>query len=397
MFLNFFYKLKAKKIPVSTIELMDLHQVILKFCQTRAILGLEDFYYIARNCLIKDLKYYDDYDLVFATEFSQEFAGDEPFRNQLQQWLQNAIQKQLSEAQKQQAPQWDIEKLRQELEKRLQEQRERHDGGNYWIGTGGTSPFGHSGYNPAGIRIGGESSHKMALNSARARNYKDYRSEEALNVRQIKMALKKLKQLKKTGREKLSIESSIQKTCQNGGDIEFVYEKERKNHLKLILLMDVGGSMTPHSRRVSQLFSAGHQLNHFKEFKYFYFHNIIYDEVYLDASMQKGVAIEHLYKKYNSDTRVIFVGDALMNPYEYFMQTGYRGFMGFWQDEKDKSLTGQQRLMQLKGRFPASIWLNPEEKMYWQEPTIEAIAAVVPMFFLSIGGIESAIKELVRD
>ncbi|MEM7179859.1 MAG: VWA containing CoxE family protein [Spirochaetota bacterium] len=396
MFLNFFYRLKARRIPVSTQEFLDLLRAVQGMVDRQAVLTLTEFYSLSRSCLVKDLKYYDDFDLVFAQEFESIALSDGTFQEQLMSWLQQAIQKALSEKQKQQAPRFDDEELWKELEKRLQEQKERHDGGNYWIGTGGTSPFGNSGYNENGIRIGGTSQNKSAVNVAKARKYQEYRTEEVLGTRQLKVALKKLRLLKKTGVEELSVPASIDKTCDNAGEIELVYEKSRKNHLKLLLLMDIGGSMTPYSHRVSQLFSASHQMNHFKEFHYYYFHNIIYDSVYLDANLQHTLVLEDFFRKHSSDTYVIFVGDALMNPYELFVQTGFRGF---WQthpqEDESRQWTGLQRLQQMKQHFSSMIWLNPENPRFWQEPTIEAIESTVPMFFLSIAGLQRGIESLL--
>lgn len=404
MFVDFFYKLKQKKIPVTTGELLDLLKTVRAFTEERAALNLNDFYNIARNCLIKDVKYYDDYDLVFASVFSSLKLGDTEFRKLLQEWLQKAIDKKLSEEQKKNAPHLSYEELLKELEKRLKEQKERHDGGNYWVGTKGTSPFGNSGYNPFGVRIGGEGGGKSAVEIASERHFADYRTDETLNVRHIKVALKRLRLLRKEGMESLSVSKTVKKTCDNAGDLELVFEKNRKNNLKLLLLMDVGGSMTPYAKRVNKLFSAGHQLNHFKEFHYYYFHNIIYDYVYQDSSFYSRVPIERLLKKLKPDTRVIFVGDAYMNPYELFQQSEYSSaynyfFNSRYNQEEDEELTppktGLQRLEEFCNYFEKSIWLNPEDRRLWRAPTIDAISAIVPMFFLSIEGVQEGIKELI--
>lgn len=400
MFVHFFYQLKAKKIPVSTGEFLDFIKAIKGLTQDRAVLSLEELYFIARNCLVKDLKYYDDYDQVFASIFSKLDLSDETFRSLLLDWLNNPIRKELSEEQIRSAPFMEYEELLKELEKRLQEQKERHDGGSYWIGTGGTSPFGNSGFNEQGIRIGGESSAKRAINSAKSRNYREYRTDESLNVRQIKMALKKLRILKKQGNPELSIDKSIDKTCKNCGELELVFERTRKNNLKLILLMDIGGSMTPYSYRVNRLFSASHQINHFKEFHYYYFHNIIYDHLYKDAQLSHRFPIDSILHKFREDTRIIFVGDALMNPYELFVQVdpeyySYYGSNKSHRKSHKKPKTGIERLRDLKHHFPKIIWLNPEPMRFWGEPTIEAIETEVPMYFLSIEGIQRGIQYLV--
>jgi uncharacterized protein len=396
MFLSFFYTIRSRKIPVSTTEFLDFLTAVKKLNEMDSVLGLDDLYIIARSCMVKDIRYYDDFDIAFATVFKGLTISQPGFQELLSQWLENAIQKEISEAQKQNAPLMDYEKLLEELEKRLKEQTERHDGGNYWIGTGGTSPFGNSGYNEQGLRIGGEPKTGKAINSAKARTYKEYRTDESLDVRQIKVALKKLRILKKQGHLELSIDKSIEKTGQNCGELELVFERSRKNNLKLLLLMDIGGSMTQYSQRVNRLFSAGHQMNHFKEFHHYYFHNIIYNYVYNDASLTDRVSIRQIMRKHNPDTKVIIVGDALMNPYELFYQSDYewytRGEIG-----SDKRMTGIERLRSLKEYFYKIIWLNPERQAYWSEPTIDAIESEVSMFFLSINGIQKGIQYLLRD
>jgi len=397
MFLNFFYALRNKKIPVTTGELLDLLHVLSDITKKEGSINLESFYYIARNCLIKNIKHYDDYDIVFSQILSLDLLSDTNFKNKLEDWLKKAIESDLSEQRKLDALKIFPEDLISELEKRLKEQKERHDGGNHWIGTGGTSPFGNNGFNEGGIRIGGESRNRSAISVAGERRYKDYRTDETLGVRQIKAALKKLRALKKEGKPKLSIPHTIRKTCDNAGDIEAIIKKTRKNDLKLLLLMDVGGSMSPYAVRVNKVFSAAHQLNHFKEFHYFYFHNIIYDFVYKDASMRNRITADLLLKKFRPNTRVIFVGDAYMAPYELFHKSQYHqdyyefGKKGKVQDNK----SGLERLIQLTDYFEKCIWLNPESINYWNAPTVSAIQKQVEMFFLSLDGIEKGIKQLL--
>jgi len=393
MFEELFYKLKARKVPVSTTELLDLIRAIAGHSNLRGVLSLKEFYFIARSCLVKDIKFFDDYDLVFANVFGNLGVNDEEFRKLLETWLSKSAGLSISEEKKNNAPLLSEEELFLELQKRLEQQKSRHDGGNYWIGTSGVSPFGHSGYNPQGIRIGGESLNKTALQVFAERKYRDYRTDESLNVRQIKLALKKLKDLRKSGRPEFSIEKTIHKTCENGGDLELVFAPSRKNQLKLMLLMDVGGSMTPHADRVSKLFSAAHQLNHFKEFHYYYFHNIMYEYVYEDASFLKKISLDRLTKKISKDTKVIFVGDAAMNPYELF------GTMGRYYHNFDvpKSRSGIEALEFLLDFYKSSIWLNPDDPRYWSSTTCEAIADRVSMFFLSVNGLERGVQKLLKD
>ncbi len=392
MFETLFYRLRARRVPTSTIELLDFIKAIRGYVMRQSILSFKEFYYIARSCLIKDIRYYDDFDLTFAEVFGNLELYDTQFKELLENWLKKLEENNITEEQKEKAPVYDLDELFRELQNRLREQRNRHSCGNHWIGTLGTSAFGNSGYNKKGLRLGGEGLQKLAIQVFAERKYKEYRTNESLQVRQIKLALKKLKILKKQGRPIFSIEKTIDKTSQNGGDLEIGYAPPRKNHLKLMLLMDVGGSMTPHANKVSKLFSAAHQLNHFKDFHYFYFHNIIYDFVYEDALFAKKVDIMHLLRKIPSDTKVIFVGDAAMNPYELF---GY--VRNYYYQNESNTRSGLETLELLRKHYPSSIWLNPDDPRFWGANTCEAIADRIPMFFLSIDGLEKGIKTLMNS
>ncbi len=402
MFLDFFFHLRSRKIPISTSEYLDLLEVLRKIDFESPVFNLERFYHIARNCLIKDLKYYDAFDLAFAETF-QGFASHSSLKSKLEEWLAQALQKQLSAEQMANALKIPPEDLMKELQKRLEEQKERHDGGNKWIGTGGTSPFGHSGFNPEGIRVGGTSRNRSALAVAGERHFKEYRSDQSLHIRQIKVALKGLRELKSSGRPELCLKSTIRKSCDNGGEIDLVFRRSRKNHLRLLLLMDVGGSMTPFARQVEQIFSAAHQVNHFKEFHHFYFHNIFYGFMYKNASLRRSESIpmSDFYRKWPQDTKVIFVGDALMAPYELFqmnqnMSDAYRTLdLHGLRRPHSHDLTGLQRLIEFRKRFPNSVWLNPEDPSFWGETTIAAIQEQIPMFYLSLDGLKKAIDDLM--
>lgn len=398
MFLEFFYELRAHSVPVSTREFLDFIRSFENIKNQGRIPNLEDLYRIARITLVKDLKHYDAYDLAFSKVFAG-YAADDEFHKKMMDWLEEAKQFELSEERKQKAMLLDHSEILNELQKRLEEQKERHDGGNYWVGTGGTSAFGNSGFNTQGIRVGGRSGARSAIAVAGERNFKDYRNDIVLNTRNIKIALKKVKELKKTGREKIDIDKSIKDTCQNAGEIEISFTKERKNNLKVILLMDVGGSMTPYAESVEKLFSSAHSLSHFKEFIPLYFHNIFYDKFYKSAALRSDEAIsfDELKKKYPKDTRIIIVGDAYMAPYELHQMTGsmndfYRSFRG---DPYAKSVTGYDSVKKLSKRYKNIVWLNPETKKLWQAPTIRSIRSLVSMYELTIDGLNKACKSLV--
>ena len=401
IFLDFFYQLRHHNIKVSTGEYLDLLYVLQSLTRDQEVMTLKRFYYIARHCLVKKIDSYDDYDLCFARVFEGQLK-DGQFKDLLKEWLKNAKKFELDENRRKQAMRLPPEELISELEKRLKEQKERHDGGNHWIGTGGTSAFGHSGYNPQGIRVGGDSQAKQALVVAGERRFESYRADQTLDIRQIKVALKGLRKLSDRGAWELDVDQTIKKTCDNAGEISIVQKRARKNEMKLVLLMDVGGSMTAHSQRVEELFSALHQVNHFKEFESFYFHNIFYDHLYTSPVMTREfeLTFDQFFRRFDPRTRVIIVGDAYMAPYELFHMNGemrnYYDYFGRvrYSYPKENSPRAIERVEQLKSHYPYLVWLNPEDVALWQEPTIEAIKSQVKMCRLSLSGLLKAVEHL---
>lgn len=402
MFIPFFYRLRAQGVPAGTGEFMDFLRAIDFKTRSDAFLDINTLYRIGRLCLIKDIKHFDSYDIVFSEIFGNiEFQSQKTIA-QVEEWLEKAKKFFLSEERKKNAPLYDVEKLLKEMQDRLDRQKGRHDGGDTWIGTGGTSPFGHGGFNPQGIRIGGEGGNRTGIAVWADRKFRPYRTDEVLDVRKIQLALKYLRVLKKEGRPELHIPKTIQKTSDNGGDIEIIEEKSRKNKLKLVLLMDIGGSMTPHSQKVSALFTAAHKIQHFKEFYSFYFHNIFTNEVFEDPYLRKPYSLKKFFQKFRPDTRIIFVGDAWMAPYELFapsinpysfrQYSNVRNLQG-----DDRRIIGIEALKEVKSKFPYSVWLNPEPERLWWETTIDAISDVVPMYFLSVDGIRKAIRDLLGN
>ena len=399
MFLNFFYTLRAERVPTGPREYLDFLKVIDYSLKTNDSFDSNRFYNLARASLVKDVSHYDGFDLAFSRCFSGAINLDTKFRNQLENWLHDALEKELNLEAREAAQNILSENLLKEFIKRIEEQTGRHDGGNYWIGTGGTSAFGHSGYNPAGIRVGGESKHGSALAVAGERKFAEYRKDCTIEIRQWKMVLKSLRYLHRTGRPQLDIPSSIRKSCDQGGEVEVVYKASRKNQLKLLLLTDVGGSMTPFAEMVSALFSAAHQINHFREFQHYYFHNIFYDKVYPDITMKytEGVELDDLMTQLNNDTCVIIVGDAAMAPYELFQLSADKEFfyrhLFYGSDSSLEGMTGWQRLMQLKARFSKIIWLNPDT--LWESQTQIKISSEIPMFPMTLEGLENGIRKLL--
>ncbi len=395
IFSDFFYSLRALKVPVTPAEYMDLLNCLETVDHLTDSMTMRQFYLLARSVMVKDVKYYDQFDLAFAQCFDG-LISDQDMTAQLKEWLENALKKELSEEQKKQALRLPPQALMQELQKRLAEQKKRHDGGNKWIGTGGTSAFGHSGFNPAGLRVGGAGQNRSAQAVVGERKYRDYRTDQQLNTRQLKLALKSLRVLKKSGRPELDIDQSIKKTCDQAGEVELVFSKKRKNKLKLLLLADVGGSMDVHVARVEKLFASAHQTNHFKHFEAFYFHNIFYDKLYRHSHLVDGVGLKQLYSKFDRDTRVIIIGDACMAPYELFdMTASMRDYYDFFIQPKTLNhQTGFEALRAFATHFEKTVWLNPEAASTWNHATIKAIASVTPMFELTLDGLRSAINKL---
>jgi len=386
MFTGFFYTLKDRKVPVSITEWMTLMEALSKGC----ISSLNDFYYLARAILVKSEAYYDQYDVAFQEYFKGIEAPPE-ISEQIRAWLEDPITRRLlTREQMALFDSMSLDELLREFEKRLQEQKEQHDGGDYWIGRWGTSPFGHSGKHPAGIRVGGESGGRGAILIAEQRRFRNYRNDMTLDVRQIKVALKALRRLNRIGLEdELDLEKTIDATCKNAGELEFIWRRSRKNALKLLLLMDVGGSMEPYAHLCSLLFSAAHSSSHFKDFKYFYFHNCIYDLLYKDIERRDAVSISHLLRILESDYRVVLVGDACMATSE--LMDNYGNLYYYERMQKP----GVVRLKQVAEHFTHCVWLNPESLHYWNQPTIQMIGKIFPMFELTIDGLERAVKKLI--
>jgi len=386
MFTDFFYILRKRKVPVSVTEWMTLMEALAKGCIT----NLDEFYYLARAILVKSEAYYDHYDV----SFQEYFNGiDTPAEilEQILEWLKDPLNRMaLTEEEQALVDRMDFDELIKEFEKRIKEQTEQHDGGGYWIGRGGTSPFGHSGYHPAGIRIGGESRGRHAIQIAQERRFRNYRNDLILDVRQIKMALLGLRQLSRIGSEdELDLEETIDATSENAGEIELVWTRSRKNAVKVLLLMDVGGSMEPFALLCSQLFSAAHSSSHFKDFQYFYFHNCIYDNLYRDIERQEAISTDYLLRTMEPDYKLLLVGDAMMSPWELMERYGAINYY------ERNEIPGIVWLKRIAEHFTHSVWVNPDNPRFWIHPTIQMIAKMFPMFELTLDGLGQAVKKLV--
>jgi len=386
MFTEFFHILRKRKVPVSITEWMTLMEALAKGCIT----NLDEFYFLARAILVKSEAYYDHYDIAFQ-EYFKGIETPTEISEQILEWLKDPLNRMtLTEEEQALFDSMDFDELLRELEERLKEQTGQHDGGGYWIGRGGTSPFGHSGYHPAGIRIGGESRGRHAIQIAQERRFRNYRSDLTLDVRQIKMALKGLRQLSRIGPEdELDLDKTIGATAKNAGEIELIWHRSRKNAVKVFLLMDVGGSMEPFALLCSQLFSAAHSSTHFKDLRYYYFHNCIYDNLYQDIERQEAISTDHLLRTLEPDYKLLLVGDARMGPWELMERYGAINYY-----ERNET-PGIVWLKQIAEHFTHCVWLNPDNPRFWIHPTVQIIGKLFPMFPLTLDGLGQAMKRLV--
>ena len=359
--------------------------------------SLIGFYYLCRAVLIKSEAYYDKFDLAFA-RFFEGVETPEDLPEQIWEWLERELPNDHTVRMLGDIKQYDLDTLKQMLAERLAEQTEEHHGGNYWVGTGGTSPFGHSGYHPGGIRLGGESRNRSAVKVAAERRFYEFRDDETLDTRQFQMALRKLRQFTtrlEGAKTELDLDETIEATGKNAGRLELVWTRPRQNAIKVLLLMDSGGSMLSYSQLCNQLFVAVNRSTHFKDLQIFYFHNCIYDWLYLDPSCRQSESVKTTYvlNSLDSDYRVILVGDASMAPSELVRVGGIIDW-GLYNEEP-----GLTWLKRLRRHFEYAVWLNPIPARYWKWAegayTIKQIRKVFPMHELTVQGLDQAVKALM--
>jgi uncharacterized protein len=390
---QFFFQLRAAGVPVSITEFLLLLEAL---AARLAGLSAPEFYHLGRACLVKDERYYDRYDRVFA----QVFAGAEQLLQQLTaqvpgEWLRALGTRVFSEEEKRRIEAlggWD--KLLETLSQRLAEQHERHQGGNTWIGTGGSSPFGAYGYNPEGIRIGQpDSRERRAVKVWERREYRNFDDSVELGTRNLKLALRKLRRFAREGAaDQLDLDGTIDATARNGGLLDLKLVPERHNAVKVLLFLDVGGSMDDHVRACDELFSAAR--SEFKHLEHFYFHNFIYERLWKDNTrrFEALTPTERVLHTYGHDYRVIVVGDATLSPYE-ILQPG--GSIEHWNAE-----TGAVWMQRLCASFPRLVWLNPVGADHWAyAPSVRITRELIGgrMFPLTIAGLDLAINELRRS
>ncbi|BFL69738.1 VWA domain-containing protein [Moraxella osloensis] len=395
MFINLFYTLRTYGVPVSTRELLDLYALL----ETGIVFAdREQFYELIRLCMVKDEKYFDKFDRAMADYFEgiDTLDIDElmaKLGNIPKEWLELKLDpNNLTEAQRRLLKKYgSLEALMKALEERLKEQKERHQGGNKWVGTGGSSPFGAYGDHPEGIRVGGESRKRSAVKVWEQRKYRDLDTDNQLETRSMQMALRKLRKFARDGAaDELDIGSTIKKTAQTGM-LDVQLRPERRNRVKVLMLFDIGGSMDSYIEACERLFAAAK--NEFKTLEFFYFHNCVYEYVWTENARRNASAVPTLdvLHKYGSDYRVIFVGDAAMSPYELLSVGGSVEYMS--QD------TGQAWLKRITNHFDKVAWLNPETPSYWQyTQTIGLIKDIMQghMYPMTLHGIEDMTKYLAR-
>ncbi len=360
--------------------------------------SLSGFYHLARAALVKTEADFDKFDLAFVEFFKGIKAYDE-LPDELLEWLSTPIDgKDFDEQAFAGVSKLDMEELRRKFEQRLKEQNERHDGGSHWVGTGGTSPFGNSGYHPGGIRVGGTGRSRSALQVAGQRNYRDFREDNALEDRQFQMAFRSLRQFSSNEdgpEDELKLDETIDETCENAGRLKLVFGRPRRNAVKLVVLFDSGGSMWSYARLCGLLFEAASKSNHFKDLKVYYFHNCFYDRLYTTPSCSgaSSVETEWVLQNLKSDYKVIVVGDASMAPYELLQPDGCIDYY------HHNSEPGIEWIRRFRKKYEKMIWLNPVDPSEWEwgygSTTIKIIKEKVPMYHLSVDGLQTGLKSLV--
>jgi len=389
MLIDFFFTLKEAKLPVSIKEFL----VLLEAMQKNVISNsLDEFYFLSRTTLVKDEAHYDKFDQAFGLYFHGIATLFEKIDEIPLDWLMKRMQRELTPEQQAALEKFGYDKLMDRLKELLKEQKERHEGGNKWIGTGGTSPFGNGGQNPEGIRIGSEGGNRTAVKVWEQRAFRDYDSERELGTRNIKVALRRLRRFAREGaQDELALDDTIRATANNAGWLDLRMQAERKNKVKILMLMDVGGSMDDHIARAEELFSAAK--SEFKNMEFFYFHNCVYETLWKNNRRRHAERFStwDVIRKYPPDTKLIFVGDATMSPYEVLQPGG--------SVEYNNEEAGAVWLQRFISTFPKFIWLNPEPEGLWQyRQSIAIIRQLMSnrMFPVTIEGLERGMTMLSK-
>lgn len=395
MFTAFFYLLRARGLHVSLNEWMSLIEALDKGLHGSSFTG---FYYLCRSVLVKSEVDFDKFDGAFL-EFFKDIKFTDELPKELLDWLENPEEKPGTEFDMNRAmeneyiSQAEIQRMFQE---RLEEQKEEHNGGSYWVGTGGVSVFGNSGFSPRGIRVGGQGGQRRAFQVAGERKFRDFREDNTLDTRQFQMAFRKLRQFSaraESQRSEFDIDGTIRETCDNAGSLKIVYEKPRKNTVKILLLMDSGGSMDYYSRLCSSLFQAVSKSSHFKDLQVFYFHNCIYSKIYTNPELRPRsvISTDWILNNISSEYKVIIVGDAQMEPSELLDPSRYS------YGARDE-ITGIEWLTRFKEKYPHIVWLNPSARPTWGgwwAQTYDIINKDFEMYRLTLDDLNVALKKLM--
>jgi uncharacterized protein with von Willebrand factor type A (vWA) domain len=388
----FLFALRRKKVRVGLQEVMSLARALELGLHESS---LDGFYRVARALCVHSEADLDAFDEAFGAHFRGVEARSLDLTRELEAWLQDPrARKELTPEELALLEGLDPAELRRLFEERMREQRERHDGGSRWIGTGGTSPFGAHGAHPTGIRVGPQGGGRSALAVADARRYRPYRSDLVLDVRQMEVALRRLRAFAREGsRMELDLDETIDETARSGGELEVVLRPERRPNVRVLLLMDVGGSMDPYAGLVSQLFSAAKRASNFRELRSYYFHNCIYGKVYETEQFRDPVSVRDLLRHCTHEWKLVLVGDAAMHPAELLGG-------GDWFSTHDMPVSDSMagvRWMQLLGdHFERAAWLNPDPPSYWRGGTAETLASIFSMFPLTLEGLGEATKHLSK-
>ena len=395
MFIGFFYLLRARGFGVSLNEWMTLLEGLMLDLHRTTLTG---FYDLCRAVLVKTEAEYDKFDGLFL-EYFKGIPFEEELPEELMDWLNKpteVVDEMRAFLKAQGYEEKTIEQILKMFEERLKEQKEEHNGGYYWIGTRGSSSFGNNGLVPQGIRVGGESKYRHAFKVAGERRFRDFRRDNTLDIRQFQMAFRMLRQYSDQAlgdKTEFDVDGTIRDTCDNGGMLTVQYKRPRRNTVKVLMLMDSGGSMAYYSNLCSMLFQAAEKSNHFKELHVYYFHNAIYSSVYTDPRMYRehAVSTEWLLKNFGSDYKVILVGDALMDLYE-LLEPRYDRYTG------EVKNSGMDWFKRFAGQYDHIVWLNPEAPPvyggYWGE-SYGRLARVFDMYRLTVDGLEKAMKKLL--
>lgn len=392
MLIRFFNALRKEKVPVSLGELFNLLECLK---QNFAFADMDQFYLLARMCMVKDEKYYDRFDRAFSRYFKELSVLDDLLMDAIpDEWLRRQFEASLTDEERAAIETMGgLEKLMEEFRKRLQEQKERHEGGNKWIGTGGTSPYGAYGFNPQGIRVGQQEGREgRAVKVWDRRDYRDLDDSVEIGTRNIKMALRRLRKFARAGaQDELDIDDTISSTARKGGLLDIKMVPERHNTVKVLIFFDVGGSMDPYVQLCEELFSAAR--TEFKHLEYFYFHNFIYESVWKQSRRRQAetTALFDILHKYSKDYKVIFVGDATMAPYEI---THVGGSIEHYNEE-----AGVVWMQRLTENFDHVAWINPVHKEHWEHGYSIALVRQLledRMYPMSVKGLEEAMTQLSK-